>query len=130
MKKITSISYYFKMFFFIIHFYFVFIMLHNILDVQIYGLIFLIFYLGYVLKFIYELLSKKKRFKTDFVYNLMQIGLMFYLMLISLKTVYGNIFVTKNTLFYFRINYCILSALILFIILYSILMFSNKSWKK
>ncbi len=130
MKKITNISYYLKVFFFIIHFYFIFIMLHNILDVCIYGLIFLLFYIAYVLKFIIELLSKKRRFKTDFIYNLMQIGLMFYLMVISIRTVYGNVYVTKSTLFYFQINYGILSALILFIILYSILVFSNKSLKK
>ena len=130
MKKITNTSYYLKIFFFIIHFYFIFMMLHNILDVKIYGLIFLIFYIIYVLKFIIELLSKKRRFKEDFIYNLMQIGLMTYLIIISIRTVNGNIYVTKNTLHYFQVNYCILSALILFIILYSILVFNSKSLKK
>ncbi len=130
MKKITNISYYLKVFFFIIHFYFVFIMLHNILDVRIFGLIFLLFYIIYVMKFIIELLSKKRRYRTDFIYNLMQIGLMFYLIVISFRTVSSNVYVTRNTINYFQINYCILSALILFIILYSILVFSNKSSKK
>ena len=60
----------------------------------------------------------------------MQIGLMTYLIIISIRTVNGNIYVTKNTLHYFQVNYCILSALILFIILYSILVFNSKSLKK
>ncbi len=124
MKKVANIVYYIKMFLFIIHFYFVFAMLHNILDVKIYGLIFLIFYFLYIFKVIIELLSKKKRFKNDFVYNLMQLGLIFYILVICIRTNIAGMYVTKNTLPYFQINYSILSVLILFIFIYSYIEFN------
>ena len=124
MKKFSKIIYYIKMLFFVIHVYFVFSMLHNILDTQIYGLIFIIFYFLYVIKVIIELLSRKKRYKNDGMYNLMQAGFLFYVMLISIRTGISKMYVTANTLPYFRINFIILSLLILFIFVYGFLEFN------
>jgi hypothetical protein len=103
-------------------------MLHNILDAKIYGIIFIIFYLLLALKTIIELLSKKQRYKNDIVYNIMQIGVYAYLLIISIKTTTSNIYVTRITMNYFKINYIILSVLILFLFIYSYLEF--KSSKK
>ena len=128
MKKIAPIVYVIKMVLFIVQFYFVFIMLHNILDAKIYGIIFIIFYLLLALKTIIELLSKKQRYKNDIVYNIMQIGVYAYLLIISMKTTTSNIYVTRITMNYFKINYIILSVLILFLFIYSYLEF--KSSKK
>ncbi len=128
MKKLARIIYYIKLILFIIHFYFVFLMLHNILDTKIYGLIFLVFYLIFAIKVLIELLSKKDRYKNDLIYNIMQIGVYFYLMIVSIKTYIAKIYVTRMSLGYFRINYLILTVLIIFIFVYSYLEF--KSSKK
>ena len=108
---------------FITHFYFVFIMLHNILDAKIYGVVFMVFYLAFAIKVLLELLSKRDRYKNDFIYNIMQIGIYSYLLIISIKTYISKIYVTRVTLNYFKINYVILSMLIVFIFIYSYLEF-------
>ena len=127
MKKLPCITYYIKTFLFIIHFYFVFLTLHNILDTKIYGYIFLLIYFIYIVKNIIELLTKKKRYKNDWIYNLMQISLIIYLIFFSLKTILDKIYVTKITYAYFRNNYIILSVLIVFILIYNIAWFNSKN---
>jgi hypothetical protein len=127
-KKYAKVVYIIKMVLFVIHFYFVFMMLHNILDATIYGVIFLAFYLVFAIKVLSELLSKKDRYKNDLIYNIMQIGVYFYLMIVSIKTYIAKIYVTRMSLGYFRINYLILTVLIIFIFVYSYLEF--KSSKK
>lgn len=121
MKSIGSKVYVIKIILYIIQFYFVLMMLHNILDAGVYGIIFMIFYILFALKIIYELLSKKTKYKSDFVYNAMQAGIFGYLLIIAIKTTLANIFVTKMTFGYFKINYIILSILILFVFIYDIL---------
>ncbi len=125
MKKLAKIVYVIKLVLFIIHFYFVFLMLHNILDTKVYGIIFLAFYLLFAIKIIIELLSKKDRFKNDLIYNVMQVGVFFYLLIVSIKTYIGKIYVTRITLDYFKLNYLILSVLIIFIFIYSYLEFRS-----
>lgn len=119
MKNMPKIIYYIKLVLFIINFYFIFTMLHNILDTKIFGIIFIIIYLFYVVKIILEMLSKKERFKKDIVYNLMQIGLIVYIMIISIRSMIFKMYVTRFTLPYFRMNYIVLSILIIFILLYN-----------
>ena len=119
MKKIAKIVYGVKLFLFIINFYFIFTMMHNILDTKIYGLIFIIAYLIYSFKVVFELLSKKDRYKNDIIYNFMQIGLIVYLLVISIRCIAVKMYVTKFTMLYFNINYVILSVLVLFILIYN-----------
>ncbi len=123
MKKYAKVVYIIKMVLFVIHFYFVFMMLHNILDATIYGVIFLAFYLVFAIKVLSELLSKKDRYKNDTIYNIMQIGVYAYLLVLSIKTYTAKIYVTRITMSYFQINYVILSVLIIFIFIYSYLEF-------
>lgn len=125
MKTIAKIIYYIKLILFVIHFYFVFLMLHNILDTKIYGIIFLVLYLLFAFKVLTELLSKKDRYKNDLIYNIMQIGVYFYLLIVSIKTYFAKIYVTRATLSYFKINYVILCVLIIFIFIYSYLEFRS-----
>ena len=120
MKRLTNIVYYIKMFLFIVHFYFVFLMLHSILDTKIFGYLFLFFYFIYVVKIILELLSKKQRYKCDIIYNLMQIGFSFYVMFIATKINIDDLYVTVNTYTYFKTNYIIASMLIVFALIYSL----------
>ena len=124
MKKFAKLVYIIKMVLFIVHFYFVFMMLHNILDTTVYGIIFLVFYVVFAIKVIIELLSKKDRYKNDAIYNIMQIGVYAYLLVLSIKTYTAKIYVTRITMSYFKVNYIILSLLIIFIFIYSYLEFS------
>ncbi len=128
MKKLARIIYIIKIILFVIHFYFVFLMLPNILDTKIYGYVFLVIYLIFVFRTLLELLSKKDRYKNDIVYNVMHIGVYLYLLIVSIKTYISKIYVTRITISYFRTNYIILGLLIIFIFIYSHLEF--KSSKK
>ena len=121
MKKLAKLIYIIKLILLIANFYFIFNMLNNILDTNIYGLIFIVMYLIYLIKMILEIISKKKVYQYDIVYNLMQIGFIIYLLVISIKTTVAKLYVTRVTLSYFRLNYIILSVLIIFILIYSML---------
>ncbi len=125
MKKLANIIYWVKLILFVLNFYFIFQMLHNILDTGIFGIIFMVLYLVFVIKILFEILSQKKKYKNDIIYNFMQLGFIFYLYIISIKTCLANVYVTNYTFSYFRINYIILSVLIIFILVYSLL--ENKS---
>ncbi len=125
MKKMAKLVYYLKMLLFIGQFYFVFMMLHNILDTKIYGIVFIIIYLIFAFRILFELVTKQIRYKSDIVYNVMQIGVYFYLILVSFKTSIDKVYVTRMTINYFKINYVILSILIIFIFMYSYLEFKS-----
>ncbi len=106
---------------FLIQFYLVFSIIGCILQVGLVGYMFLLLYILYVLKIIMELLSKKTRYQNDFVYNFMQIGLFFYMGVIFIKILSDKLIVIENTKNYFITNYLILSLLLIFISLYSLL---------
>ena len=126
MKTITKIIYYFKILLFTIHFYFVFAMLHDILDTKFFGYLFLIIYFVYIIKTIIELLSKKDRYKNDLIYNFMQIGFLSYIVFISIKVNVNVMYVTNITYPYFRTNFIIISILIIFSLIYSFIELDNK----
>lgn len=132
MKKLTKVAYYLKTFLFVIHFYFIFAMLHDILDTKFFGYLFLLVYFIYIVKGILELLSQKKRYKNDLIYNLMQIGVFSYIMFVAIKVSTSEMYVTNMTYPYFRINYLIMSVLIIFILVYGFMELTNdkkKIWK-
>ena len=128
MKKLAKCFYIIKVLLFIVNFYFVFVMLHNILDTNLYGIIFIALYLIFALKITSEIISKKLRYQHDIIYNGMQIGFMTYLLIVSIKITISKVYVTRITISYFRTNYIILSLLIMFILAYSYL--ELKSSKK
>ena len=122
MKKVLYII---RIILFLLQFYLVFSMLNNILQIGLVGYIFMLLYFIYIIKIITELLSKKKSYQKDFVYNFMQIGFAFYLLVIFLKVYFEKIVVIGSTMGYFNINYIILSLLMTFILIYSILELQN-----
>jgi len=124
-KKMAKLVFYLKMLLFIGQFYFVFMMLHNILDTKIYGIVFIVIYLIFAFRILFELITKQIRYKSDIVYNVMQIGVYFYLIFVSFKTSIDKVYVTRMTINYFKINYVILSILIIFIFMYSYLEFKS-----
>lgn len=127
MKKISKITYIIRMFLFIINFYFVFIMLKNILDTKVFGIIFIVLYMFLIIKVILELFNKKDIYKEDFIYNIMQTGVYIYIIVMSMKIIVYNIYVTKITYNYFKTNYLILSLLIVFVLIYSYIEFKSSN---
>lgn len=128
MKKISKILYGLRLFFFVIQFYLMFLLLPSILSVGMLGYILIAIYIFYDLMIIKEMVSKKKKYKYDIIYDFMQIGFVFYLLVINYKIHYDHVYVIKNTISYFRINYGIMSLLLIFIMLYS--QFELKTQKK
>lgn len=127
MKKLSKIIYIIRMLLFVINFYFIFIMLENILDTKVFGIIFLVFYMILVIKVFIELLIKKDLCKEDIIYNIMQTGVYLYILVMSIKMIVYNIHVTKITYEYFKTNYLILSVLIVFVLIYSYLEFKSSN---
>ena len=128
MKKLANIIYYIRVFLLISSFYFIYTLLNNYLDTGIYGYIFLIMFVLYIIRVVYEMFNKEDKYKNDIIYNFMQIGLIVYILVVSIRCSIAKIYVTKFTFSYFRINYIILSVLIIFILIYSLL--DNTSVKK
>jgi len=129
LKKLVNVAYYFRTFILIIHFYFVFMMLNNILDTKFFGYLFLLIYGIYIIKCIMELLSGKKRYKNDVIYNLMQIGVLSYIIFLSIKIRVNEMYVTEITYPYFKSNCQILSVLIIFILIYGLIELKSKNKK-
>ena len=125
MTKLTKMFYYTRMTLFIIHFYFIFVILNSILDTELFGYIFLFIYTFYIIKVIIELLSKKDRYKNNLIYNIMNIGLLCYILIISIKISVNSLYVTKITYNYFKNNFAFLSLLIIFILVYSFVELRN-----
>ncbi len=119
MKKISKNIYAIRIIAFIIQFYLMFLLIPRIISVGLFGYLLLIIYIIYDLMIIKELISKKKKYKYDFIYDFMQIGFVFYLSVIIFKIYHDHIYVIKSTLTYFKVNYIIMSLLLIFIILYS-----------
>ena len=111
---------------FLIQFYVVFWMIEIVLQIGIVGYLFLFMYSLYIIKILFEMLSKKMKYKNDIVYNLMQIGLIFYISVITFKSYYMKMTVIDSTVSYFTINYIIVSLLILFILIYSFSELKNR----
>ena len=120
MKNIDKIIYAIRIFLFIGHFYLIFVLLNSILPVGLFGYIFLVIYVIYVSMILKQLISKKKKYKYDLIYNFMQIGFIVYLVIINYKIYHDHLYVVNKTLSYFKTNYLIMSLLLIFIIVYAL----------
>ena len=130
MKKTNKILYGLRICSFLIQFYLVFHLLPSILSIGIIGYGLIMLYIFYDLMVISQLVGKKKKYKYDTIYDFMQIGFVFYLLVITYKIHHDHIYVIKNTLSYFRINYGIICLLLIFIIIYSLYELIMRSDKK
>ena len=126
MKKLAKSIYIIKLLLFAVNFYFMFSMLSNILSTNIYGIIFIVMYLIFAIKIIIEIIAKNTKYQEDIIYNIMQIGFIIYLLIISIKINMANVYVTRINFSYFKVNYIILSILILFILFYGFIETNNK----
>ena len=113
--------YYTRMILFIIQFFLLFYIINSLFQVGWYILFFGVIYLFYVLKIIIEMLSKKLIYQDDWVYNVMQIGVVLYIFVLFYRIKFSYVVVVKETMKYFLINFGIVSILLLFIMAYSII---------
>lgn len=123
MKKVTYII---RIMLFIMQFYLLFLIIDSFLRVKPLIFIFLPLYIIYVLKIIFELLSKKKSYKEDLVYNFMQIGMYIYIGIIFYRIYFGFIVPSVETMTYFSTNFGVLIILIIFSLTYSFLELKGK----
>ena len=119
MDKLKKGMYVTRILLFLIHFFLLFSIIGSLLQVKWLSIIFIIIYIIYVIKVITELLSKNKYYQEDIVYNIMQIGLFMYLFVMFYRIVISKAVVVKETLTYFKVNFGILSVLMIFILVYS-----------
>lgn len=119
MKKVTNILYCIRIILFIMHLLMLFTVLNNIVDVGLIGYLFLIIDSIYVIRVIFELLSQKKCYKNEIYYNIMQIGLFIYIIVLWYKLYFDNTLLTKEFFVYLKTNYIILIILIAFLLFYS-----------
>ena len=119
MKIFKKILYILRIILFLFHFFFLYSIISTLLQVKPLIYLFLILHFIFVINTIIEMLSKKKSYQQDYVYNLMQIGVYFYIGIIFYRVYFTHIFYMRETIKYFNINFCILCFLIIFLLLYS-----------
>ena len=119
MKKIANILYYLRLTLFIIHLFMLFTVLGDIIDVGLMGYLFLIVDSIFILRIIFELLTKKDCYKKEIYYNIMQIGLFSYIAVLWSKLYFGSVILNNEFLVYLKNNCIILIVLIIFLIFYS-----------
>lgn len=118
MKELSRIIYKIRIILFVIHLLMLYMMIDNIIYIKMFGYLFLLLDIIYVIRVIIELLSKKSLYKKDIYYNIMQIGLYTYIGVLWYRLTFGSAF-SKELLLYLKTNYIILSILFLFLFIYS-----------
>lgn len=126
-KKAIKVIYGLRIVLFIAHLLMLFAILGDIIRVGMIGYLFLIIDIVYTIKIISELLSKKVCYKSDFYYNIMQIGLFVYVSVLWSKLYFNNTFLSSGITTYLRNNYILLSLLMIFLGTYSILVVDKKN---
>ena len=119
MKRLKNLVYYIRILFFILQFVFLFLIEETLLQVRPLVYLFLFVYTLFVIKILVELLSKKKNYREDTIYNIMQIGLFIYIFIYFYYVYIKHIIVRISTMSYFNTNLIIMCILMIFIVLYS-----------
>lgn len=131
MKRFQKILYYIRLILFIISMIFIFFTLKNYIKLGIYGYIFLSTEFIYILILLLTILSKKELYISDFVFNIMHIGTYLYQIILSIRMFSFNVSsIIKDSLIFYRNNYIILTVLILTLIFYSAVLYSEVDIKK
>ena len=130
MKKELLIKYlyYFRIIVFIVHLLLIFNLLYITLRMSYIGIIFLIIEFIYSINTLIEMISKKLRYKKDYMYNIMNVCFFAYLLAFYIKI--KKNYITPNLFFnYLRNNYILLIFLILLILLYSKIIVNKRQEK-
>lgn len=120
MKKLfNKWFYYFRIVFFVIHFFFLYDIVSTLWQIKPLIYLFLILHFLYCITVIGQIISKRKKYQTDFAYNLMQVGGYLYVWVLFYRIHYSHVSYMQETVKYFNINFGILSFVLLFLLLYS-----------
>lgn len=119
MKVFKKIIYIIRIIFFIVHFIFLYNIIGTLWQVKPLIYFFFVVHFLFVLDTIIEMLSKKKIYCKDFVYNIMQIGLYLYIFTIFYRIQVTHVFFVRETVRYFNVNIGIICILLVFLLIYS-----------
>ena len=112
--------------FFIIHFLLLYDIIGTMWQVKPLIYFFFVIHFIYVLNIIIEILSKNDVYKNDLIYNVMQLGVYIYVFTIFYRIHFTHVFYMAETASYFKINFGILSFLLIFLLIYSCIELKNK----
>ena len=126
MKFYQKILYYIRLILFIISMVLIFFTLKNYIKMGIYGYIFLCTEFIYIITILLTILSKKELYMWDFVFNIMHIGTYLYQIILSIRMFSFKVStIIKDSLTFYRNNYIILIVLLLTLIFYSLILYSE-----
>ena len=128
LELIRNIIYYSRYVFFILHNFIVFQLLYIILRMKIFGIIYLILEIIYIIVIITQLLGAKLRYKREIIYNCMQIGFYIYLILFFIK-IRTNYITPSLSFIFLRNNFIVLSILLVIIMIYSKIIVNKRQEK-
>ena len=119
--------YYLRIILFIIYLILTFLLIDKLFRLNIFAVIYFILNLVYSFIMILTILSKKNVFKETISYNILNIGIYLYtIMLFKITTLNTHLDIINNSV-YFKNNFIMISILLIGIITYSIIL--NKEEK-
>ena len=126
MKLYQKILYYIRLFLFVISMVLIFININNYLKIGVFGYIFLYIEFIYIITILITILSKRKIYMTDLIFNFMHIGTYVYQIILSIRMFSFKVsMVIKDSLFFYNNNYIILTVLLLTLIFYSSILYKE-----
>ena len=91
MPKFSEILYYIKLVIFIISLVVVFLLMQTIFKCGVFGYLFLFMESIYIIANVIMILMKNKRYREDIAFNVMQIGVYTYIVMIFIRSLNFNI---------------------------------------
>jgi len=126
-----KILYYIRLILFITTMILIFFTMKNYIKIGMYGYIYLFIEFAYIITIILTMLSQRKIYMCDFVFNIMHIGTYLYQIILSIRMFSFKVsFVITDSLSFYQNNYIILIILLITLIFYSIVLYSELSEKK
>lgn len=126
MKTKHKILYYLRLLLFAITLILMFVTIENYIRVGLFGYLFFILEFIYIISVLITILSKKKIYKTDFVFNIMNIGTYIYQIILSSRMFSFKVStLVKESFSFYRNNYIILIVLLVTLIFYTIILNSD-----
>lgn len=131
MKLFPKILYYLRLFLFLTVLVLIFINIKNYIKVGLWGYIFLTMEFIYITLILFTILSKRKIYQEDLVFNIMHIGSYMYQLILSFKMFSFKLStLVLNSYKFYRNNYIILSILLFVLIIYTIALYDDYNNKE
>lgn len=130
MPKFSEILYYIKLVIFIISLVVVFLLMRTIFKCGVFGYLFLFMESIYIIANVIMILMKNKRYREDIAFNIMQIGVYTYIVMIFIRSLNFNISTALNNYQFYCVNFIIMCVLIITSFAYMLVAFLDKKEKK